>query len=50
MEFIAGEEKPFTFMINNDVFFGTCEHSKENERKIALRNTASPSTKPGLGQ
>jgi hypothetical protein len=26
MEFVRGEMKPFNFMINDGVFFGTCEH------------------------
>jgi hypothetical protein len=26
MEFIEGEKKPFNYMINDGVFFGTCEH------------------------
>lgn len=26
MEFVAGGKKPFNFMINDGVFFGTCEH------------------------
>lgn len=25
MEFVAGEKKPFNYMINDSVFFGTCE-------------------------